>query len=839
MAKGVLTSPNLPSRLVDLYIWLANVIEAPLLLWWAASQGGLHPSIVSRIKYTCEALPDSISNAWDLLFKYWEDCRTFDEGRIYRVEREVKKNGWSKRLLKEYMSTLKTRLSVKPKPLSLIELSQKDGVFDVHDVLDVDVKYPDRKSLTVSDEYLVLYLKKLRVNIELAAELEDEIHEGNDVNPSFSIIPDENGSNGFSYEREEGLGGVLLQYVDGFEALINYDKSKASEEFRLWPFGIAIFTRLRVWLYGREAYLDSTEAGTFYENLQDEFFWDYDGRRDLLISLANRWNEFDCQVREKLEVRLFKGPPKYEGQTEEEYRLFFTGIILDVTAWLKKQGVTFLNYDVEHQRLLALNPEWNEDHLERVVESRECRGGYVETDSECSELLSMPIKNLISEAKRIANEESEFLRRRNPFEGVLKENPKRAVLALLNDAKNDRYEVKFWEKFFYLDEEIPSRGLILVAGRLLGYPENFIKQLIHPITSWLNRSGEFWFAQAEEVFYKLVDRLSLIISVMNECETRSKREKYSRAVNSITGKISRLMFIEPNSCQNSEASVFDFKQIRFDRVEKLLALPGANGEDALSIFSRDLNWFYCHQKDWTEKYLLSELGGERKESFWIGFFRGRHETSDELYIRLKDEILNLSSNQKPSHDSYGRTLAAVLLRGWLLFGRGIETRLIENRELRETLIKCDEQFRIYVIWFLQSYCGKPFELKPEVVEFFQSVWPNQLAVKTSKISEKLFTFLIESGEKFEELYDLIFSHLSTVENEHVSVYALYHHKDSIIKKYPQKVFLCLERIFGERHKILPYDLGKVLTELEEADQSLSVNRSFIEMKRCWDSRGRF
>src|SRR5690606_5755271 len=102
---------------------------------------------------------------------------------------------------------------------------------------------------------------------------------------------------------------------------------------------------------------------------------------------------------------------------------------------------------------------------------------------------------------------------------------------------------------------------------------------------------------------------------------------------------------------------------------------------------------------------------------------------------------------------HGQVLAGMLLVGWAASDPETGQPNISNNEMRDLLLKADEDFRSSVLWQAERWAGNEGERKEirwsEKIEvLLEDVWPRQVVAKTPRISAQLCNFVFSDKDRF-------------------------------------------------------------------------------------------
>ncbi|HXE96378.1 MAG TPA: hypothetical protein VN642_08230, partial [Dongiaceae bacterium] len=276
------------------------------------------------------------------------------------------------------------------------------------------------------------------------------------------------------------------------------------------------------------------------------------------------------------------------------------------------------------------------------------------------------------------------------------------------------------------------------------------------------------------------------------------------------------------------------------RVEELLGLGGDHRRHALVMFAFNLNWFFLVDPAWTDKKLLSVLDkeDEDQQAFWQGFFWSAKIPNQQLYFRLKSSLLSLTKMKQFDRRRDIESLSYILLAGWGSIYEKTGERLIRNDEMRDILLKADDDFRGQVLNYLERWSSKSGKNNwtENLPIFFTEVWPRQKQAKSPKISAKLCDLAFISEEVFIVVADKILPLVTIIDVEGIFLPHLRVTENNVFEKHPEKTLELLWAVLPENATKWPYGIEDVLAKIREAEPSLLSDARFIELKRRWNAR---
>ncbi|MDY4380036.1 SIR2 family protein [Pectobacterium brasiliense] len=847
-------SPRLVPRIEQLGIWLAKVCDQPATVWWAAHQKSLHQSIQEHILWEIERdnrlIHQDIRNAWRSLFEAWEYVENVHRD-WYSLKAAIKAEGWSSVVVRRFGEVLRPRFSAEPdflggpKPPES-EASKEDCGY----LLQMDVKYPEtQETITVPDEWCSAAVKVLRQNLELALTLEHEI--GSYGLSNISPIVQDNIEGTDDYHRTHGLSAAVIQFTELFSHLIKADKSAAKHEFLSWPIDDdTIFARLRIWASGKRSIVSDGGFGQFITSLSNSAFWDSYHQRDLLLVIAERWKKLSSTSRKLIEQKLLSGPTRRKSEKIAVFESRRAWSILNRIQWLQNAGCKLSSATNKQAKLLrTVVPDWREDYGAKAADSKEGRSGFVRTNTSHEVLLDIPLSRILLQAKKHSSRSEDFLVKNAPFAGLSVQRPVRAFAVLTYAAKQGSFPEWAWQQFLSSEarKNDKPRLVHLIAERLTRYQNEQLVTILDPVTNWLRDVSTKLNTECLPIFDLILTKL---VSVLRESPNggrsaiirgSNKPDWAMEAINSPTGKIAQVLFNDPR--QNNLYPNQGLPSKWLAHTEALLALPDDLRRYSLVIFFHNLNWFFTIDPKWTEQHLLPVLQGNNtddRDSVWSGFLWGAKTPNIELYMRLKNDMLEFATNPLPSRSSYGEIIVGMILAGWGTVNDATGERCISNDEMRSLLLTVDDEFRSRVLWQAQRWSKNQNENSHKRWEGLLSellqIWPRQLSARSPNTSARLCELAFSSGEQFPTLAALVLPLLSRIERDHLMLPELRRPESNIIDQYPEQALALLYTILQDNALAWPYGIEGILQKIGEADSSLNSDERLISLKRRWDAR---
>jgi hypothetical protein len=844
--------PGLPSRLAEIGVWIAKVANQPATVWWAANQHGLHPHLQDRIEQEMQRsqkdVKHAIRQAWRYLFDAWKHSPGNAHSQWFDLQRAIKRDGWNSEMIWRFAAIFRPRFKVEPGFWGRAKPPECMDDVRIMDMLSLSVEYPHIEYVVdIPDEWLGLAVRLLRGNLEYALHLETELG-GHGLNHISPIIPDDTAS-GNCYGRTRGLSGSILSFASFFDRLTKSNIMVAKNEMLAWPVDDeTIFARLRIWASGNSELVSPEGFVEILMGLSDEAFWSSRHQRDLLLALAKRWSDLSEEIRQRIEARLIQGRKKWNGEDDTEYEERKAESTLNRLHWLAKEGCAF-TFDIaaETAQLQSRATRWKSEYADTAAESMEGRSGFVRTDKEHSALLNEPVGNILSKAQELSGRTQDFFVETDPFAGLVDEHPVRAFRALKYAARRGEYPKWAWSTFLYAGarKSDSPRLIALIAERVSRYPNDAVAGFIRPVSDWLrnmSKSLSQGFPQSfDRIVSKLIDVLRSDPSSGTSGVVRGNREPdwVTEAINAPVGKIMEALFDDPRVENLKANGGFPADWLAF--LDRLLSLDGDHRRYALTMCAHGLTWFHAIDPTWTEANILSVLDKSAESdqnAIWGGFLWSARVPNLDLYLRFKPALLAFAKKRSLSRREYGRVLGGMILAGWGCTKEETGERWVSNDEMRDVLLNADEEFRLDLLWELESWSKKTeddgskkwWEMLPE---FLRDVWPRQKSVKTPGVSARLCGLALSDADRLPEMVEIIKPLLTTTDSDYLEIEL---NDFTVVDSYPKQILALLYTTLPDDVSLWPYSSGAVLERIGQVDESLKQDETLLELRRKWNSR---
>lgn len=829
--------PSLSRRLSLLGDWMVKVAENPIIVLWAVKKGGLHPEVIDKILFRFRSDGDYARvEIWQDLARAWKEMSNVDVDvdESYDLEKSYQQRPWTEKSIFELIEYYRPSIKVETLSDVFISSASFDTRYNLRDALIFEIQYQRVPTLQIPDRYLHIFIKRFRNILENAVDLEkSHLRWMPSLDPIYEESDDDN-----VIWHDDLLSAYVRLYTDLMSRLISIDPSLAKNESLMWDCTDArVFARLCIWISSRADVISGDEAGRILLDLADDVFWDAHAQRDLLIALQMRWDDYDETTRTELERRLLKG---FARSDDDEYSIYRARGSLNRLHWLANRGCVFgFDLEQETQKLIIDSPEWKVEYADDADRSFQGRSGFVSQDSQYDKLQNIPLLSVLTRAKELMGKRDDWFVEHDPYSGLCKDKPIRALSALTIASKNNEYPAWAWKRFLYTDarENDTPRLLALISCRIISIPLEDLKEFVTPFVSWFRKSAKRLIEHAP-TFKALWDRSICLMNAYPEaCESRigTNSEGYAwvdHAKNSPQGDLAGIL-MEVLSHDLKKDAGLPGEWVK--NVEELLDLPNEGHRFALVKFTYNLNWFYSIDRQWTIAHLLPFLkkSDQDREAFLAGFLWSS-KVSIELFKILKQYLFDLAKQN--THDNHIRkSLSSVLLLGWGNVDNATGYRPVTDSEMRDILVNADERFRLSTLWNVEHFMNeRDSDWGHKTIKFIKDVWPRHIKVKSPTVSARLCSLALSNTEVFSEIVDDIIALVKGFPVGRIPLPNLKVIEQTVIAKDPEKVLDLLFNVLTEDTAYWPYNTNETLDKIVEIAPDFRNDDRLSTLRQLWN-----
>lgn len=852
---SVKAAPLVP-RLDFLGCWIAKVAVQPAALCWAAQQSSIHPDIQRCVRYWLNQNKNQVQkdflDTWEMLFEFqpiqkaWEHDYPSYNADYYALKEFVEKDGWNTKLVRFYQNVLQPYIKIDvnylyqntpPDNISYTNLCDYISREVVYLYLDYEIYVPD--------DWLAPVAKALRENLMLAEILEREAKKGLALSYSIAEHIDHNGKCTCHFN----LNGAMLRYARIFKRLYEADHGQARKEYQVILSNDGeLFLRLRIWMACFPHLVTDHEFAALIRNLSDDLFWNSSSQLDVLAALETRWEKLDFETKNFIEKRLLADMQSSTKKNDDLLVRKKAFKILDTLQQLSLNGCQF-SFDLEKikKQLLLIVPNRQYKLLNSLKNNGSLRSGFVKTNIDCTQLLKVHFSEILETAEQCTGQTNDFLLKTKPFDGLIKGYPIRAFLAL----KYVKYENDFtrssWKNFFYklAVPDSKPRLIGLIAKTLASFTESILIENIYSTCSWLERNGKVladqYFNTFNEIIFKVIKILEL--NLHNKQWIISNEEKgikwLNKAINHPIGMTTEVLFNDPRISFFKEGKGLQNPWLNY--VDTLLSLESNARRYVLVILLQRLNWFYYIDPDWTEKNLLILFESDDpvdRSIGWTGLL-STAEVNGKLLVRLKKYLLEKAKTFRFLHYSYTKRLSEMIIDGWSIIDASSKKQYISDDEMRSTLLKADDEFRLCILGNSIYRLEKNGMNWLKVLRKLLRIWPREIAARSSRFTSRLLYLVFKNDKYFLKIYDQVLPLLTKIDSKCLSLDILEEPLKKTIVLYPKKVLELFVAVLSDNVEFWPLGIEHLFENIKNADEKLKENNDLKSLEYKFNFSKRF
>jgi hypothetical protein len=803
-------------RLGDLARWIVRIADMDATLWWAVKREPLHPQLQEGIRFRIQGgknISPALRKGWGLLLQSWQHKAPQADREIFEVERNATAFGWTSSVVRDAVELFRPYLLVR-EPFRSKPPEGREGTLD--DLVRVDIEYPfPYRWPEIPSEWLALAVRLLGDQLEEALCLEEEFGTGGWYIDSISAEVNEQ-----LFSNLHGLGGYLAVYAFALQRLSKSEGEGARAEVSRWVSTHVAFDRLRIWAAGQPELTSPEAAGQILTALDDHVFWSDLYRSDLFAVLTTRWSELDLAVTVRIETRICGGTyPLLEGNELDEAEVAHRR--LDRLQLLLNSGATMTEgLSTEMARLRSMAPDWTPETAPEPTLPMP-RGGPMAVDTRAELLDGLPLGDILTRAKELGGFDFDSAIVRQPFEGLSRFRPARALGAITAAGKSGTFDGAAWATLLNVNADITPRMACVIAHRLARLDVLDLAQLVGPVSDWIGNKFELLASQLPHALDVLWDAMQDALEVGPMAHKDSKRNWVDRSIRSPAGRLANAWFKHPAVSEPSVEVGLPAGWLK--RLDRMLNLPGDQGCYVIAIAARRLNWFFHFSRVWTDRCLLSlafqPMETDISRAFWAGYLSSGTVPQHLLFAEIRDSLTGLAyaRSLEPAQE---RTLANMLLVAWR-HNEFSDNKLesLTDAEMREVLVHATEPFCTATLWCFKQLSQLPeASFADQISKFLSDVWPRQKALRTPEISAKLVDLVTGFPDRFADLVQVVLPRLVPLKPQSTVLYDP-NAVERLASKSPRSLLQLLSVILDQDPGNWPYMTGNVLRRLAEHDET--------------------
>jgi hypothetical protein len=544
------------------------------------------------------------------------------------------------------------------------------------------------------------------------------------------------------------------------------------------------------------------------------WLWSIFTQRELYRLLSAIWPRLSDKDCLRLTQKILLGPPRNmfrEDLSKDEWMR-----LRDREIWLRLAKLESYGRPLPpagSKRLSELSsqyPEWKlqEDERDEFPSWMETRWGH-ETDYTSDDLLGMPRDEMVEVLL------THQTRREGLMDGwreAARKCPRCAVTGLLLMAQKGKWVKHIWHSALNgLRSDKPRPYIWRYLGMtLLKAPDEFITEIVGPLSSWLPDVTKSLSPDRESEFWSLWDRL---IQPALSKPVEDLTGPVTKAINSPAGNLTEAL-LERLWARRLRAGQ-GIPNIVHKRITDL-----AEGEGKPYILSRvilasRLHSLYVLDREWTEKKLIPYFDWGREEdatAMWQGYLWAS-VISPGLLTAFKNSFLE-ALRKKDKLGDYSRKIcqlfAVVCMES---------AGELSRDEMREVLKSLDPEGRAEVVNTIYRRLKEVGENSESfwtnrVSPWLTSVWPKDRRYIEPKSARYLALAAVTSGRAFQKAIDDISKFLVQTEDFSYLVHRLSESRHP--EDFPQDTLRLLGMIVSTEERWPPREFRRLLNRVKNA-----------------------
>ena len=848
----------LPDRLSQLGFWIAKVAHEPVVLWWAAKHKRPHPILIDRIerriRQNSADFPPLARSIWRLLFEKFGNVPDDNSpGSLFKVKQLIAAEGWTNGVLREFERSASPFLKSESRPVSRLgRPPQSDWPeLKLSDIAGFQIGFPRVIDIgsDVPDEVLPAVYRIGRRQLEQAVEMLGDVDLSAQEGIKFLL------RNNTGAMRGDNPNIYLQWFHELLSRMVETRPELVRADMALWPDEDPFFFHgLRLYAWSFDMLFTGDEVADGLLSLSDKTFWNTSHRRELLHLLRSRWQELPAEKRRLLEERIVGGRERYERESDEDYSQWKSIQSAGILGWLANQGCDLT--DDSNAVLPSLrnthadwSPEWDEAADDHSIGE----GGWVETNSDASAILYLPLDQVIPQVKERTKSSFSDLTDFKPFEGLIEQRPYWAVAALVYEAKKGDYPMEFWSTALQKwPEDASPRLTRLFGAKVAQLPSEAVVDLRSDLFWWLKSHISKLAVGDQACVLSIIDALLDKLFENGEDATESSigdvrvagdnhgwsRKTFFHAINSPVGTAAG-MLLDLLKSRNLEEESGIPSEVKF-RLKRLVRSPGEGGYHAICVIAQRLEWLHYLDPDWARTTIVPWFnpGHPYSEPAWNGFLHWSRPPRPKLFSLLRSHFLNVFKHARTWkwNDEGFRILHQFLIIGCLW--REHDEVYLSFAEVRRALQLTDETGRSHAITYLTDL----IERKKNQVNwhhfgkrFLDEAWPKEIRFQTEDTAITLSQIAGVSGDHFPEAVQTILPRLVWVFGDRGFLYRVVSRcgteEFELATRFPEATLALVNKLVPNNPPERLSDLDLILDKIAEAKPTLRQDRRWRRLKK--------
>lgn len=831
--------------------WIADHFDDPHMIRAAAALHRLDNNSAWHLDRALERDREAVAahriRAWELILDAKKGLPERDlDMRWYQIAKRVRAGDAGYDARRVIATLLKPRLVVQ-RPYSLYdEEPSEPGPESLYSLLTIDFKSsraaPSSEILQAwpnDRDHSVALIGSLSRTLTDALEQAEAIGFLSGWDRSDHDVPSVAEHRQNQYRR--AFYPIVRLLADLWERLDPLDELAARGLVQAWsesPF--TLYKRLA--LFGAtKATVTPEAAADLIMGLGDYVFWASGAQVEIMKLLTLRWGDLTAGDREKIEARIRAGIPRelfdQRDVEDDQWRSILDGSIFRRLKRLDEAGCAL---DVLSHRAIAdifeRHPKWAPSAGDRDDFHTWSEMSYG-PDGNPELLADVPDNALLEEALRIQRERA--FDQGDLWRTFCSTDPERALRGLTVSADAGDYNAEAWRCLIWAIDEKTDVGFhASVVQQLLRMPQAPFEALRGTIADWIRRKREqlaLMPVDGSTAYWVLWDRLAFEIFASPDLEGDPDIDQNLEmdALNSPGGVLAWTLCEALGETKPAGAAGLGDLEPRFDLVARSTNRSGPLGR---YHFARKLPYLDRVAPEWVAAEMLPRMRWGQAEASEL--WRSRSHTnvgSAQLFNTLLPDLkLALESGRLKDHDASNLVSHLFQVIVWHQRGDALDYQF-EPVDFRRLLTVGTEEVRQHVAWLLWHLASSEKDdgednatrWRTLVEPIFKAIWPLDIGLRTSEVSDRMVHMLLETDDAFPEAVEAVadvlvpyriysFAHSLQLEERH----------QDLLRKFPKAYLVLSNAIIDPALCPIPSDLGAVLEECAATDPSVAETTEY-------------
>ncbi|MCY3880083.1 MAG: SIR2 family protein [Rhodobacteraceae bacterium] len=843
-----------PARLGYLITWIMESVHSPVLAWWAIRQNSLHPCQLHRIDHEIlynKNLPRNARHVWNLILEHQRDLRNhlWLDDSWFHLKNRIDAEGWSNSVIRDFRQASRPRVKIRP----LVGLGNVkpptagwSGI-QLRNLGRVELKFLETQinDLEIPDTALPQVFKIMEDQLAVASGLLADVDQRYFTTPTCYPNREVNGE-----MRHSEAAEFMTQFIELFERLVELRPELGRAHAITWSESDRFyFRKLKLFGLSKERIFEADQVLQTVLSFDQEAFWDSEIARELLFLLVDRWKEFSLEGRAQLAERILKGPEQPDHCPDEKFPRLRNVYAARYGKYLELEGCALpKDHELRLAKIINEIPQWHDSWATATVTAWGVHVGWVGINTAPDVLTNLPMNEVVAKAMEVSDTKFGDFTEMQPFKGLVKRSPQRALTALTSAGKTGDHPTELWSAMIdELPEDASPRLKQQFLRRIARLPQDVIVELRHPLGRWLNGQLASAIELDENLAWSVYDHV--VDNILSGCEeagsssrgdvllngkvVHQSRRTLDHAINAPLGMCTEALFkAVPGEAHEAGSLIPDHVKAR---LERLLSASGEGADHAVSVTASKLNWIMQVDPEWTKERLfpMLDFNNPASEPAWNGFLHSREPPLPALAALVKPLLLNLH----PWIDrfTWGDELSEVAGEwlGSMRIFRPDQPDGLTKKEMRSALRSMSDDTRCRFILWLGLVGGDNDDGWANlVVPFVDTVWPRELMFRTSSSARAWLRLLENTGDSFPAVYPAVKKFLAPVEPNGYPFYRLTRGTDdgeSITTRFPEAMLDLMNTVTPVVVQHLPYKLPEILEMISESDESLTSDPRYLRL----------